>query len=782
MSQSSSALESPVSPIIESNNQKSPDSSQQSLPKDASVYVSELDQSVTEADLFPIFSSYGDILSIRVVRDPTSRRSLGYAYVNFKSTDDASAALQHDFNYINNKPCRVSPFEKDPSLRHTSPKSTVFVRNLDVDISLDELKSAFESFGTIVGAKIAPPLVGDRSNAKTSSASSPSPKDSQGSPTLDEKSDDSEQLEKNDASSGAHTFGYVEFETSEQADSAIQELNGATLGKRTIYTNRHISKRSNAERNFVKIPSVSETEANFTNLFVKNIDPSVTADEFENLFAKYGPIVAHSLPKDADGNVRGFGFVNFQEHADALEALKALNDSPFKDKTLIVTRAMKKHERDEELRQQYEASRFKRMVKFSGNNLYIKHLDLSIDDEKLEELFAPFGVITSARVMTDDNGKSRGFGFVCYSTIAEAQMAISEMHNKEHSGNTLYVTIANRKDTRPYFVPPFPFFNGSVPQNFVEGQNGPGGPAHNHHNNSNGRNGRSPPYGNPLFSPYYHLAAAAAAGANGISPNYGGAQPWGPPPHVGGASNGPPGAPPPVIFAPGPPYPYPGMIPVPSNMNFRKHGPNGNNGRNLNGHVKSYGSHQQGPRGSRKQNSNNVSSSPNRNYHGNSPNGHHGNHSNRHGGPRQSNNGFNNRHNGQTNTSNNNVSSPNPNTNSNNANTNTDNSNNNYFPSSTLGAALASAANPAAERQVIGEALYPKVQRHPAVRNNAELTAKLTGMMLDINTQELLKWIDNDAVLNSRVQQAYDQYMEFLSNKDKDIGEDESDKKNEDDI
>lgn len=50
------------------------------------------------------------------------------------------------------------PFEKDPSLRHTSPRSTVFVRNLDIEISLDQLRNALKPFGSIVKAKIASPL------------------------------------------------------------------------------------------------------------------------------------------------------------------------------------------------------------------------------------------------------------------------------------------------------------------------------------------------------------------------------------------------------------------------------------------------------------------------------------------------------------------------------------------------------------------------------------------------------------------------------------------------
>ena len=57
-------------------------------------------------------------------------------------------------------------------------------------------------------------------------------------------------------------------------------------------------------------------------------------------------------------------------------------------------------------------------------NLYVKNFGKELSDDGLRQLFQSFGMIISARIMRDDNGKSKCFGFVSFKAVIEAEDAI----------------------------------------------------------------------------------------------------------------------------------------------------------------------------------------------------------------------------------------------------------------------------------------------------------------------------------------------------------------------
>lgn len=366
----------------------------------ASLYVGELDTSVTEAMLFEIFNMIGPVASIRVCRDAVTRRSLGYAYVNYLNSADGERALEHlNYSLIKNRPCRIMWSQRDPALRKTG-QGNIFIKNLDETIDNKALHDTFAAFGDILSCK-----VGTDENGKS------------------------------------RGFAFVHYSTGEAADAAIKAVNGMLLNDKKVFVGHHVGKKERQSK-------TEELRAQFTNVFVKNLDTEVTQDEFEALFKPFGDIVSAALSVDAEGVSKGFGFVNFATHESAKEAVDKLNDSEVKGKQIYVGRAQKRTERDDELRKTHEEKRQEQEAKSAGVNLYVKNLDDEWDDERLRAEFDSFGTITSCRVMRDDKGASKNFGFVCYSSPDEATKAVSEMNGKMIGTKPLYVALAQRKDIR----------------------------------------------------------------------------------------------------------------------------------------------------------------------------------------------------------------------------------------------------------------------------------------------------------------------------------------------
>lgn len=385
-------------PVTTTEESPAPESQQNEVL--SSLYVGELDPSVSESELYELFSAIGPVSSIRVCRDAVSKQSLGYAYVNYQNRGDGEKALE-ELNYaeIKGRPCRIMWSQRDPATRKNGA-GNIFIKNLHPDIDNKTLHDTFSSFGNILSCKIA-----------------------------------------TDANGNSKGFGFVHYDNAESAKEAIESVNGMLLNDLEVYVGPHILKKDRESK-------WQELVENYTNIYVKNFSTEWTKDDLEKLFSPFGTITSLYLATDENGNSRGFAFINYEKHEDAAKAVEELNNSEHEGKVLFVGRAQKKRERVEQLKQQHEAVKQEKMNKYQGVNLFVKNLDDSIDDERLKEEFAPYGNITSVIVMKDDAGKSKGFGFVCYSTPEEATKAINEMHQRLVESKPLYVALAQRKDVR----------------------------------------------------------------------------------------------------------------------------------------------------------------------------------------------------------------------------------------------------------------------------------------------------------------------------------------------
>ncbi|XP_003812655.4 polyadenylate-binding protein 3 [Pan paniscus] len=368
----------------------------------ASLYVGDLHPDVTEAMLYEKFSPAGPILSIRVCRDLITRGSSNYAYVNFQHPKDAEHALDTmNFDVIKGKPLRIMWSQRDPSLRK-SGMGNIFVKNLDKSINNKALYDTVSAFGNILSCNV----------------------------VCDEN--------------GSKGYGFVHFETHEAAERAIEKMNGMLLNGRKVFVGQFKSRKE-------REAELGARAKEFPNVYIKNFGEDMDDERLKDLFGKFGPALSVKVMTDESGKSKGFGFVSFERHEDAQKAVDEMNGKELNGKQIYVGRAQKKVERQTELKRTFEQMKQDRITRYQVVNLYVKNLDDDIDDERLREAFSPFGTITSAKVMME-GGRSKGFGFVCFSSPEEATKAVTEMNGRIVATKPLYVALAQRKEERQAYL------------------------------------------------------------------------------------------------------------------------------------------------------------------------------------------------------------------------------------------------------------------------------------------------------------------------------------------
>eukprot|EP01101_Sappina_pedata_P011980 TRINITY_DN813_c1_g3_i1.p1 TRINITY_DN813_c1_g3~~TRINITY_DN813_c1_g3_i1.p1 ORF type:complete len:639 (-),score=287.71 TRINITY_DN813_c1_g3_i1:209-1942(-) len=427
------------------------------LPAASSLYVGDLHPEVTEADLFKHFSAAGDVALVRVCRDANRRVSLGYAYVNFLTSQNAEKAL-NELNYtvIKGRPCRVMWSQRDATLRK-SGVANLFVKNINKSVDLKQLNDLFTPFGAIVSSKIA--------------------------------------LDHAFKSKG---YGFVNFSKQEEADAAIAGLNGLTVAEKELFVGKFIPRDQRPISPPREIPAPISTipaaqipaiiyqkpAEQFTNIFIKPIVEPINEDGLKEHFAVFGDIesahIARHLEGPAAGQTKGYGFVNFHGHDSAVTAVTSMNGKVIQEgsKPISVTRYMKKSEREIEKRKnpqplvhhnphhgfghrgQHHGHNGPRFAgrhgaphhhhqghrAQNGINVYVKNIDTALNEEAVKAAFAPFGKVLQVRIMKNEHHISREFGFVTFATPEEAQDAIEKMNGQTIGSRAVVVAVAHRKD------------------------------------------------------------------------------------------------------------------------------------------------------------------------------------------------------------------------------------------------------------------------------------------------------------------------------------------------
>jgi len=304
------------------------------------LIVNYIPTTLNEDQLRHLFMSYGNVESVKVVKDKMTQRSLGYGFVKFTNETEAHAAIEGlNGRHLENKVLKVA-IAKPPGSEHLC---NLYIAGLEPHLTKDDMFTIFQSYGRVLEAKV---LV-DRTTGT------------------------------------ARGIGFVKFETPGEAEAAIKALNGVTLAgtSKPLIVRVAEKKEENKPpmpntvpqqfgRNIrynpmgfyqpgfqfpgagfppqgfpggfpqmgATTPAMGQNMSSAFCLFVYNLPAESDDNYLYQLFGPYGAVANVKVIRDPTSNMcKGFGFVNMVKLEDAQSAIAALNGAQIGTKTLQVS-------------------------------------------------------------------------------------------------------------------------------------------------------------------------------------------------------------------------------------------------------------------------------------------------------------------------------------------------------------------------------------------------------------------------------------------------------------
>ena len=311
--------------------------------------------------------------------DPNTKKSKQYGYLNFYTQDEALKCFKEQNNAVLNGKQIVLNQKKSKDF---DSQANILIKNLSKEITQNDIHSMCQPFGKIISCKL--------------------------------------EVNKDGSSKG---YGYVQFDTKENAEKAITELNKTTHQGKEILVTVH-SKKNERE----------ETGEHFTNLFVKNIPTNYTDDQLNAIFKEFGEITSCKVK----GNNSDVGFVMYKTHDQAQAAIDALNSKKeVEGKTLFVSKFISKGENMEGKSEPPITHAMKETFK---SNIYIRYIPKEVTEEEFRDKMSKVGKITSLRLRDNEqtvNGVTfvnYKVGYVCYDDVRQAQKCIQQFDNSNVFG------------------------------------------------------------------------------------------------------------------------------------------------------------------------------------------------------------------------------------------------------------------------------------------------------------------------------------------------------------
>lgn len=193
---------------------------------------------------------------------------------------------------------------------------------------------------------------------------------------------------------------------------------------------KKISNTKKVEKKEEEVDDEEDYEENAT-IFVKNLNWDTDEDGLDRLFAKIGKCkttVARKMSQKGEYLSMGYGFVKFQKATHAKEALRDLQDHCLDGHNL----ELKFSNRTFNTSSNNKKTTTNKQNKVKSSKLLVRNIPFEAKAKEIEELFKVFGELKYVRLPKKIDGAHRGFGFVDFVTINDAERAYDSLSHSTH--------------------------------------------------------------------------------------------------------------------------------------------------------------------------------------------------------------------------------------------------------------------------------------------------------------------------------------------------------------
>ncbi|KAK3113899.1 Phosphatidylinositol-3-phosphatase SAC1 [Teratosphaeriaceae sp. CCFEE 6253] len=214
-------------------------------------------------------------------------------------------------------------------------------------------------------------------------------------------------------------------------------------GGRDRRDDRHARPRSPRPARKPRTPEPTDDERDRRTVFVQQLAARLRTRELQNFFEQVGPVVEAQIVKDrVSGRSKGVGYVEFKEEDSVQKAIQLTGQKLL---GIPIIAQLTEAEKNRQARTTEGAATQSNGIPF--HRLYVGNIHFSITEEDLKNVFEPFGELEFVQLQKEEQGRSKGYGFVQFVDPAQAKEALEKMNGFELAGRPIRVGLGNDKFT-----------------------------------------------------------------------------------------------------------------------------------------------------------------------------------------------------------------------------------------------------------------------------------------------------------------------------------------------